>query len=91
MRCHCGQITVSGLVENNVITVGVRLCLLTQRSSVAMLSVSRCCCSGKCAQVYGNITEMNSSNISTVVASAFQGIWMPGHGLSILLKFVFSL
>jgi hypothetical protein len=69
-----GQITVSGLVENNVATVGGSI-VLTNSAVVRgdVICIGGVVVQGNGAQVYGNITEMNSSNISTVVASAFQG------------------
>jgi hypothetical protein len=69
-----GQITVSGLVENNVVTVGGSI-VLTNSAVVRgdVICIGGVVVQGNGAQVYGNITEMNSSNISTVVASAFQG------------------
>ena len=69
-----GQITVSGMVENNVVTVGGSI-VLTNSAVVRgdVICIGGVVVQGNGAQVYGNITEMNSSNISTVVASAFQG------------------
>jgi hypothetical protein len=69
-----GQITVSGLVENNVVTVGGSI-VLTNSAVVRgdVICVGGVVVQGNGAQVYGNITEVNSSNISTVVASAFHG------------------
>jgi hypothetical protein len=69
-----GQITVSGLVENIVVTVGGSI-VLTNSAVVRgdVICIGGVVVQGNGAQVYGNITEMNSSNISTVVASAFQG------------------
>ena len=69
-----GQITVSGLVENNVVTVGGSI-VLTNSAVVRgdVICIGGVVVQGNGAQVYGNITEINSSNISTVVASAFQG------------------
>ena len=69
-----GQITVSGLVENIVVTVGGSI-VLTNSAVIRgdVICIGGVVVQGNGAQVYGNITEMNSSNISTVVASAFQG------------------
>jgi len=69
-----GQITVSGLVENNVVTVGGSI-VLTNSAVVRgdVICIGGVVIQGNGAQVYGNITEMNSSNISTIAASAFQG------------------
>jgi hypothetical protein len=69
-----GQITVNGLVENNVVTVGGSV-VLTNEAVVRgnVICIGGVVVQGNGAQVYGNITEVNSSNISTVVASAFHG------------------
>jgi MFS family permease len=69
-----GQITVSGLVENNVVTVGGSI-VLTNSAVVRgdVICIGGVVVQGNGAQVYGNITEVNSSNISTVLASAFYG------------------
>ena len=69
-----GQITVSGLVENNVVTIGGSI-VLTNSAVVRgdVICIGGVVVQGNGAQVFGNITEMNSSNISTIVASAFHG------------------
>jgi MFS family permease len=69
-----GQITVSGLVENNVATVGGSI-VLTNEAVVRgnVICIGGVVVQGNGAQVFGNITEVNSSNISTAVASAFYG------------------
>ncbi len=69
-----GQITVSGLVENDVVTVGGSV-VLTSEAVVRgnVICLGGVVAQGNGAQVYGNITEVNSSNISTAVASAFYG------------------
>jgi MFS family permease len=69
-----GQITVNGLVENNVVTVGGSI-VLTNSAVVRgdVICIGGVVVQGNGAQVFGNITEVNSSNISTIVASAFQG------------------
>jgi Kef-type K+ transport system membrane component KefB len=69
-----GQVTVNGLVENNVVTVGGSIVLTNTaivRGNVSCIGgvVVR----GNGAQVYGNITEINSSNIYNAIASAFYG------------------
>ena len=69
-----GQITVSGLVENDVVTVGGSI-VLTNEAVVRgnVICLGGVVVQGNGAQIYGNITEVNSSNISTAVASAFYG------------------
>jgi MFS family permease len=69
-----GQITVSGLVENNVVTVGGSI-VLTNAAVVRgnVICIGGVVVQGNGAQVFGNITEVNSSNISTALSSAFFG------------------
>ena len=69
-----GQITVSGLVEKNVTTVGGSI-VLTGEAVVRgnVTCIGGVVVMGNGAQVYGNITEINSSNISTALASLFYG------------------
>ena len=66
------QITVNGLVENNVVTVGGSI-VLTNSAVVRgdIICIGGVVVQGNGAQVYGNITEVNSSNLSTAIASAF--------------------
>ncbi len=69
-----GQITVNGLVENNVLTVGGSV-VLTNAAVVRgnVICIGGVVVQGNGAQVFGNITEVNSSNISTALSSAFFG------------------
>jgi hypothetical protein len=69
-----GQITVNGLVENNVVTVGGSI-VLTNSAVVRgdVICIGGVVVQGNGAQVFGNITEVNSSNISTALSSAFFG------------------
>ena len=69
-----GQITVSGLVENDVVTVGGSI-VLTNAAVIRgnVICIGGVVVQGNGAQVYGDITEVNSSNISTAIASAFYG------------------
>ena len=69
-----GQITVNGLVENNVVTVGGSI-VLTNAAVIRgnVICIGGVVVQGNGAQVYGDITEVNLSNISTAVASAFYG------------------
>ena len=69
-----GQITVSGLVENNVVTVGGSI-VLTNAAVIRgnVICIGGVVVQGNGAQIYGDITEVNSSNISTALSSAFYG------------------
>ena len=69
-----GQITVSGLVENDVVTVGGSI-VLTNAAVVRgdVICIGGVVVQGNGAQIYGDITEVNSSNISTALSSAFYG------------------
>ncbi|MGV8057949.1 MAG: hypothetical protein AB2L12_08015 [Smithellaceae bacterium] len=69
-----GQITVNGLVEHNVIAVGGSVVL----SNDAVVRGDVVCAGGVIvkgsnAQVFGDITEINSANISTAFSSALRG------------------
>ncbi|MBN1363424.1 MAG: hypothetical protein JW976_01330 [Syntrophaceae bacterium] len=66
------QITVSGLVENNVVAVGGSV-VLTSEAVVRgnVICIGGVVARGNGAQVYGNITEVNSSNISDALSSFF--------------------
>ena len=69
-----GQITVNGLVESNVVTVGGSI-VLTNSAVVRgdVICIGGVVVQGNGAQVFGNITEVNSSNISSALYSAFFG------------------
>ena len=69
-----GQITVNGLVEDNVVTIGGSI-VLTNSAVVRgdVICIGGVVVQGNGAQVFGNTSEVNSSNISDIVASAFQG------------------
>lgn len=68
------QITVSGLVENDVVTIGGSI-VLTNAAVVRgdVTCIGGVVVQGNGAQIYGDITEVNSSNISTALSSAFYG------------------
>jgi hypothetical protein len=67
-----GQITVSGLVENNIVAIGGSV-VLTSNAVVRgnVVCIGGVIVRGNGAQVYGNITEVNSSNFLAAVSSAF--------------------
>jgi hypothetical protein len=69
-----GQITVSGLVENNVVTLGGSV-VLTRGAVVRgnIVCVGGVVVQGNGAQIFGDVTEVNSSNFFTAFSSAFQG------------------
>lgn len=69
-----GQITVHGLVERNVIAVGGSV-VLTNNAVVRgdVVCAGGVIVKGIGAQVFGDITEINSTNISTAVSSALRG------------------
>ncbi|MDX9817110.1 MAG: hypothetical protein RBT06_09275, partial [Smithellaceae bacterium] len=69
-----GQITVSGLVENNVIALGGSI-VLTGKSVVRgnVLCLGGVVVRGSGSQVFGKITEINSSNITATLRSFFLG------------------
>jgi hypothetical protein len=67
-----GQITVGGLVENNVVTLGGSV-VLTSTAVVRgnVICIGGVVVRGNGAQVFGDITEVNSSNVFTAISSAF--------------------
>lgn len=67
-----GQITVSGLVESNVVALGGSV-VLTSDAVVRgnVVCVGGVVVRGNGAQIYGDITEVNSSNFLAAVSSAF--------------------
>jgi hypothetical protein len=69
-----GQITVNGLVENNVVTLGGSI-VLTSTAVVRgnVLCTGGVVVQGNGAQIYGNVTELNSSNILAALSSIFYG------------------
>jgi hypothetical protein len=69
-----GQITVSGLVENNVVTLGGSI-VLTSTAVVRgnVLCIGGVVVQGNGAQIYGNVTELNLSNILAALSSIFYG------------------
>jgi len=67
-----GQITVSGLVENNVVAIGGSV-VLTGEAVVRgnVVSLGGVVVRGNGAQIFGNISEVNSANFLAAVSSAF--------------------
>lgn len=69
-----GQITVYGMVERNVVSIGGSVVLA--RTAVVggnVISIGGIVVKAREAEVYGNITEVNSSSISTVISSMLSG------------------
>jgi hypothetical protein len=67
-----GQLTVSGLVENNIVTIGGSVVLAGSavvRGNV--FCIGGVVVQGNGAHVYGHITEVNASNLFGAISSAF--------------------
>jgi MFS family permease len=71
-----GQITINGLVEGNVVAIGDSI-VLTGNAVVRgnVVCLGGVIVKGSGAQVFGDITEINSSNISTAINSAINNEW----------------
>jgi len=69
-----GQITVSGLVEKNVIALGGSV-VLTGKAVVRgnVFSLGGVIAQGRSAQVFGKTTEINSANIKNKFGTFFRG------------------
>jgi hypothetical protein len=82
-----GQITVNGLIENNVVAVDGSI-VLTNKAVVRgnVVCIGGVIAKGNGSQVYGNITEINSSNIFSTIASVLSGDW---EGWSLILNFIY--
>jgi len=82
-----GQITVNGLVENNVVAIDGSI-VLTNKAVVRgnIVCVGGIVAKGNGSQVYGDITEINSSNISSAVASVLSGDW---EGWPLIINFIY--
>ncbi len=82
-----GQITVNGLVEDNVIAAGGSI-VLTNKAVVRgnVVCIGGVVAKGNGSQVYGDITEINSSNISSAIASFFSG---DSEGWPLILNFIY--
>lgn len=82
-----GQITVNGLVEGNVIAA-VGSIVLTNKAVVRgnVVCVGGVVAKGNGSQVYGDITEINSSNISSAIVSVLSGGW---EGWPLIINFIY--
>jgi hypothetical protein len=69
-----GQVTVDGLVEKSVTTVGGSV-ILTSNAVVRgnVIVVGGIVAQGNGSQVFGDVTEINSSNLSNAIASVLRG------------------
>ncbi len=81
-----GQITVNGLVEQNVLAVGGSV-VLTNKAVVRgkVIVVGGVIARGSGSLVYGDITEINSSTLSSSIASALRG---ESEGWSLILNII---
>lgn len=81
-----GQATVSGLVEKNVVVVSGSI-ILTSQAVVRgdVIVVGGVVAKGNGSQVFGDITEINSSNLSAALFSALRGDW---EGWSLIISFI---
>ncbi len=71
-----GQITVDGVVDNNVVAVGGSV-VLTKKAVVGgnVLSLGGVIVSARDAQVSGSLTEINSSNLYETLTAALSTEW----------------
>jgi hypothetical protein len=71
-----GQITVDGVVDNNVTAIGGSV-VLTKRAVVGgnVLSLGGVIVSARDAQVSGSLTEINSSNLYETLTAALSSEW----------------
>ncbi len=82
-----GQITVNSLVEGNVIAA-VGSIVLTSKAVVRgnVICIGGVVAQGNGSQVYGDITEINSSNISSAIAAVLSGDW---EGWPLIINFIY--
>ena len=87
-----GQITVSGLVEKNLVTVGGSI-VLTSGAVVRgdITCIGGVVVQGSGAQIYGRINEINSSNVFAALSSAFYEEEDEWSWLSGIMAFCFFL
>ena len=71
-----GQITVDGVVDNNVVAIGGSV-VLTKKAVVGgnVLSLGGVIVSARDAQVSGSLTEINSSNLYETLTAALSSEW----------------
>ena len=71
-----GQVTVDGVVENNIVAVGGSV-VLTGKAVVGgnVFVLGGITVRGRGAEVHGNLTEINSDDISAAIANALSEEW----------------
>jgi hypothetical protein len=71
-----GQITVDGVVENHVVSIGGSI-VLTRTAVVggSVFSLGGIVVRGRGAEVYGNLTEINTDDISEAITKALSEEW----------------
>lgn len=71
-----GQVTVDGVVENNIAALGGSV-VLTRTAVVRgnVFALGGIVVRGRGAEVHGNVTEINADDISTAIANALSEEW----------------
>lgn len=71
-----GQITVDGVVENNVVSIGGSI-VLTRTAVVggSVFTLGGIIVRGRGAEVYGTLTEINTDDISAAITNALSEEW----------------
>ena len=71
-----GQVTVDGVVENNIIAIGGSV-VLTKTAVVSgdVFTLGGIIVRGRGAEVHGDITEINADDISAAIANALSEEW----------------
>jgi len=71
-----GQVTVDGVVENNIVALGGSV-VLTRTAVVRgnVFALGGIIVRGRGAEVHGNVTEINADDISSAIANALSEEW----------------
>jgi hypothetical protein len=71
-----GQVTVEGVVENNIVALGGSV-VLTRTAVVRgnVFALGGIIVRGRGAEVHGNVTEINADDISSAIANALSEEW----------------
>lgn len=71
-----GQVTVDGVVENNIVAIGGSA-VLTRTAVVGgnVFALGGIIVRGRGAEVHGNVTEINADDISAAIANALSEEW----------------
>lgn len=71
-----GQVTVDGVVENNIVSLGGSV-VLTRTAVVRgnVFALGGIIVRGRGAEVHGNVTEINADDISSAIANALSEEW----------------